>query len=272
MNIISTQFFEEADYNIAYKHKHGDSYLIFLHGLSGSKEYFDEAFHHTISNYMGIVAIDIPGFGESTVLDDDFTLEIQAERISRLIKNLKISNAVLIGHSYAGPICFLLHKLLPCVIKGIILGESSFRPINSWTTNIASKSIEEYALEFQDTCKNGYKFYEKGLVDKSKDNVLLLSNALKKTTAEAMYYSSKSLLDYCYSVDLIDEFTSLSIPVAYIQGSKNEAKLYTDPILKRLQENKMKIIILENSGHCMMLDNPKMFYESIQTFVQDNDL
>jgi pimeloyl-ACP methyl ester carboxylesterase len=255
---------------LAYKRREGNPCVVFLHGLSGSKEYFDTAFENSSLHGMGLLTIDIPGFGESEVFDGDYSLPTQAQRLCSLIRSLHETDVFLLGHSYAGPICHIIAKLLPSRIKGVILAESSFKPKKpSWAAGIASQTLDEYKDAFTETCLNSYKFYEEGLVDKSEKNVLILVDALRKTSAEAMYFSSKELVKYCESVNLIDSFASLDIPVCYLISSVHKDSLTTNPVLQELLQTDIEIKEVNNSGHCMMLDNPSLFYDRIASFVHE---
>jgi len=51
-----------------------------------------------------ITIIDFPGFGESTALEKVWTVEDYGEALYELLKELKIKNPVLIGHSFGGRI------------------------------------------------------------------------------------------------------------------------------------------------------------------------
>lgn len=259
---IVAGIYREGNYKVAYKFRRGDSNIVFLHGLSGLKETFDEGFSHDAVRGFGILSLDIPGFGESTVSDRDYSIEAQAEKISRVIRHLKIKDIVLVGHSYAGPICYEIFKLLPGDIQRIVLAESSIRPKKSWTTSISSHSLEEYRSIFRETLKCRYKFCRRALVDESEKNTSILVEGLERTTAEAMYYSARELVEYCYRGDLAEKLTLLGVPVKYIVGSKNKERLNIDPNLVKLREAGIKIEVVGESGHCMMLDNPHSFYRA----------
>lgn len=257
--------------NIAYKYLEGDPCLVFLHGLSGSKEYFDDGYHCRALEGYGILSIDVPGFGNSKVTNGDYAMSSQASRIYQLFEALNLNEIYLIGHSYSGPISLLLYKLAPQKIKGIILAESSFRPgEGSWAFSIASQTFGEYQSTHQETCKNSYKFYEDGLVDKSEEKVQVLVQALEKTSAEAMYFCSKELVDFCLSSQLVQEFSRLEIPISYFLGSIHEKNLTTSPVLKDLVKSGIDVKVIKNSGHCMMLDNPDHFYQSISAFIEES--
>ena len=273
MNKVITKCYEDKDCNITYKFKNGNPNVVFLHGLSGTKEYFDQAFSVIANLSLGIISIDIPGFGDSEVLNGDYSIKTQAKRISRVINKLNLKDVYLVGHSYSGPICYEIYRLFGKEeIKGIILPESSIKPNNSWTTSIASKTFDEYKNIFQDTYKNRKEFYRGELVEESDENLLILIRGLEKTTAEAMYYSSKELIEYCNNTDIKEQLSLSDIPVVYILSSKNESLLEENENLKYLIDNNVKIKVIKNSGHCMMIDNPLEFYRVIYDFIKQNDV
>lgn len=99
--------------NISYKYRKGEPCIVFLHGLSGSKEYYEDGLHCKSIQGYGLLTIDIPGFGDSKVTNSDYSMSSQASRIFQLFEALDLNEIYLVGHSYSGPICLLLYKLLP---------------------------------------------------------------------------------------------------------------------------------------------------------------
>jgi len=254
--------FEGDSFRIAYRFLPGHPAVVFLHGLSASREYFDSAFQSELARYYGLVALDIPGFGESSTSDGDYDLTKQAERIRAVIMSLQLQDVILVGHSHSGPVTLLVTGLLPSLVRRIILVEGSITATHGWAPRIASQSLADYRVTFAEEQKNSYSHFEAELVKKEPACIAAMQKAFAKTTPEAMHGSAVSLVEYCSSVDLVQAFGALSIPVVYLLGEGNREELVENEQIRKLPEEGVHVQ-LQPGGHCLMFDDPARFYHTI---------
>lgn len=73
-----------------------------------------------------IVIIDLPGYGESTEPDKVWTIIDYVDCLHKFLKELKIKNPILIGHSFGGKIS--LEYASKYSVKKLILFGSPYRP------------------------------------------------------------------------------------------------------------------------------------------------
>ena len=90
------------DININYEVSGVGPPLIFLHGWGSNLHVFDKLVSQINEDYT-IYQIDLPGFGESEILDA-YTIEEYAEIINMFCLNLGITKPIFIGHSFGGRI------------------------------------------------------------------------------------------------------------------------------------------------------------------------
>lgn len=95
-----TQFVKSSDgLDIAYQvYGKGEITLIFIHGWCCDKSYWKEQIKVLRKDYK-IIAIDLPGHGESGLGREKFTIPMFAEDVTSVIKHLKLNKIILIGHS-----------------------------------------------------------------------------------------------------------------------------------------------------------------------------
>lgn len=83
--------------------------VVFLHGLGDSSASFVEAFERPELRDFNLVAPDLLGFGRSSAaVDGHYSFEAQAERIWRLLDELKLGRVDLVGHSMGGDLATLM--------------------------------------------------------------------------------------------------------------------------------------------------------------------
>jgi pimeloyl-ACP methyl ester carboxylesterase len=125
--------------------------ILLVHGWNeNSTAWYYQKKKFSQNNY--VILIDLPGLGKSKRPDNkDFSLQKMAADLEAVIEHLKLSKAVLWGHSIGGMIiltyCTQLSKNLEQRVKGIILQHTTFT--NPTYTSILSallRSIQKPIL------------------------------------------------------------------------------------------------------------------------------
>jgi pimeloyl-ACP methyl ester carboxylesterase len=143
--------------NIAYTDEgHGDTTLLFIHGWDLDKSYWSNQVTHFKDHYR-VVAMDLPGFGESGTNRSDWTAQAYATDVDTLISQLNLQHVVLIGHSMSGDIALLAALGAPTRIIGLV-GVDNFKNIKPETEQekeddarmmtVFKKGYQEAAIQF----------------------------------------------------------------------------------------------------------------------------
>jgi len=88
---------EDTGTRLAYEDRGTGSPVVFIHGLTFSKETWRPIIDRLVDRYR-CVAIDLPGHGESAGLPR--SMDEVTRRVHRLITDLGIERPVIVGHSY----------------------------------------------------------------------------------------------------------------------------------------------------------------------------
>jgi pimeloyl-ACP methyl ester carboxylesterase len=128
--------------------------LILLHGSGAERHVFEQQLRSQLAERHRLVAIDLPGHGESTDAFDashGYTLPGYAEAVNDALRTLGISRAVIFGWSLGGHIGIQLMSEHPELVAGLMLTGTppvARGPIGmlrgfhaSWDMLLASKEI-----------------------------------------------------------------------------------------------------------------------------------
>lgn len=120
-------------FDIAYwEEGEGNNTILFVHGL-GSYSYAWIKTIPVLSKYFRCVSIDLPGFGKSSVIDHDATIDFYAGIIFEFLKESGISTISLCGHSMGGAVVEHFSKKHPKFVEKLILiapaGLEKFEPV-----------------------------------------------------------------------------------------------------------------------------------------------
>src|SRR5689334_21820296 len=85
--------------------------IILVHGWTCSADFWKDSFN-AFPNYR-VIAIDLPGHGQSDKPKADYTMEFFARSIDAVMKQAKIDHAVLVGHSMGTPVIRQFYRIFP---------------------------------------------------------------------------------------------------------------------------------------------------------------
>ena len=79
--------------------------VVLLHGWGSSSA----AFNYIIKSFddrFRMIALDLPGFGDSSMIPDAWSVGDYADFVANFLKSLHIENPILVGHSFGGRVIF----------------------------------------------------------------------------------------------------------------------------------------------------------------------
>ena len=112
--------------------KHPDSLsIVFIHGAPGGTTDF-MAYHKDtrLNQNYNIISYDRPGYGKSNSGRRTSKLSYQANALNTLLDSLKLSNVVLVAHSFGGPIALQFTHDFPEKTHGLVLAAVAIDPDN----------------------------------------------------------------------------------------------------------------------------------------------
>ena len=96
-----------------------DTTLLFIHGWCINKEYWQPQVQQFCDHYR-VVAIDLPGFGQSGKNRSDWNFDNYADDVKAVIDQLKLKNVILIGHSMSGDVVLRVGNKYPSDVIGLV--------------------------------------------------------------------------------------------------------------------------------------------------------
>lgn len=98
----------------------GEPAIILVHGWSNTREIWDTQVSYFSEKHQ-VIAVDLPGFGNSGNNRSDWSIASYAEDISTIIQQLKLNKVVLVGFSLGAPIVIEAAIKVPDQVIGVVL-------------------------------------------------------------------------------------------------------------------------------------------------------
>ncbi|HUO16657.1 MAG TPA: alpha/beta hydrolase [Verrucomicrobiae bacterium] len=245
--------------------------LVLIHGMFG--DFLDwEPVLETLSEACRVIAVDLPGFGESSKPRIEYSAELFTEALHDLFAQLEVKRVVLAGNSFGGQLAILYALRYPeMVAKLVLVNSGGFR---KWTA-------EEIALTES-------RFTEQALGAVTPQiNAILFANVFTRQTETSVRYLQKqnSKLErsdypaYAYVVArsihlsltsfLTDRVGELRCPTLLVWGEQDPVLPLpqAEAALKCLQNGQLQT--LPGCGHAPQLECPKEFMKNVIPFLND---
>ena len=98
--------------------------VVLLHGFLESSTIWKKLIPQ-LSKHKTVIIIDFPGHGKSGVISKTHSMELMAEVVNSLLKELKVDSATFIGHSMGGYVALAYAELYENEVEKLILLNSS---------------------------------------------------------------------------------------------------------------------------------------------------
>jgi len=216
--------------------------VVFLHGWQQDKKSFASLVPFLFKKYH-LFLLDLPGFGGSEASLAEFNSYDYAEEVTKWLKNQKLKEVVLVGHSFGGKIAAIVACQNPKLVKKLILIATS------------------------------------GIIDKEKFKNLkklsprLIKDFLRPFFVGRDYKQAGKLLPIFKTVvkeDFSGVFKKIKVPTLIIWG-KDDKELSAEngkKINSMINGSKLEIV---EGNHFPFWDNPQKVAELIDDFVNEKN-
>ncbi len=241
--------------------------VVLLHGYLETLEIWSD-FAKDLSKNLRVISIDIPGHGKSGRIADIHTMDLMAEAVDAVLKNLGIDKAVLAGHSMGGYIAMSYLANYPDKIAGLVMFHS-----NPFQDNDEKKANRDREIEIIKQGKQEILFntnVPKGFanvnLDKFKDKVEWAKAVAAKCRPEGIISLLEGLKIRPDRQDLL-KYTNT--PVLFILGKKDNYTDFDTMYTVACNAPRGEILVLEHSGHMGFIEEPQKCLDSLTSFVQN---
>jgi len=239
-----------------------DTTLLFVHGWAINKSYWKDQMDQFGDRYR-VVAIDLPGFGQSGKNRNNWDTKNYASDVDSVIKQLDLKKVILVGHSMAGDIVLQSAIDNPDQVVGIV-GVDNFK-------GVGQPEKPEQKAQFtaaMDSMKKHFKAVSAAWFNKylftAKSPVLVKTRILDDVAKADSNIAIKALLK-------TEDFSETDKLPKY----KNKLYLinsdYTPTDTTWLSKNKVpfKIFYIKDTGHFPMVEDPANFNNALSKVIAD---
>ncbi len=227
--------------------------ILFLHGWGQSKECFLNIIKK-LDLKKDILAIDLPGFGESSEFDDEalnsnYITRYYANFISDILEEFDYKKISLVSHSFGARLSFWLANENKKVDKLLLTGAAGIKPKRKLTYY-----FRVYGFKFQKLLlKTPFYFQYKNDILKNS------GSADYKNASEFM----KKVLIKTVNEDLKFLFKDIKQKTVLFWGDQDEATPLSDGKIMDKEIPNSELVVVKGT-HYAFLENEKLFLDKIK--------
>jgi pimeloyl-ACP methyl ester carboxylesterase len=258
----STFLFKEGQ--VAYQQKGKGRAVILLHGFMESKSIWNY-YCDTLSNYFRVIALDLPGHGDTACYGYIHTMELMAECVYALMKHLKLRKVFLVGHSMGGYVALAFAEQFPDHVKGLCLFHSTSR-----CDNEPKKVNRDRAIKV--VKKNAAIFINESVPNLFYRQYRSHGRAIGRMKRIALKNPVQGIIANLEGIKMRTDRSILlrfaPYPILFIVGKEDQVLPYEDLILLSELSYHSKVQLLEDVGHMGFIEAKEQCWIALKNFIQ----
>lgn len=239
--------------------------IVLLHGFLESKSIWNN-FNDKLQHEFTVVAIDLPGHGESDQIADSHTIQLMAEAIKKVLLCENIEQAVIIGHSMGGYVALQFAAEYENMLKGLVLFHShadcdseATKENRLRTINIVQQNKTGFIMQFIPD------LFDQTHVEKYSDEILKLQEIASSMTPQAIVAALSGMRDRKSQLKFL---SSTTIPVLFIIGKQDSRMPFRQILSQAELPAQSEILLLDNVGHMGFIEAPQVTLSALRYFAK----
>jgi len=224
-----------------------------------------------LSERYRLVAIDLPGFGESPPPADTesgkaCTVERYADLVAGVVHQLDLAPVVLVGASMGGYVAFGVVRQHPGTLRALVLADTRCQSDDASTWQRRTKQqerlrsgtdLESMAKQLTESLLGGDSLQRPELVEyvtalmasNERDGWICALEAMKKRQ------------------DSISTLDSIGVPTLVVVGAQDRLTPQTESTLIQARVKDSRLVVIPAAGHLPNVENPVAFNEALDEFL-----
>jgi|GEM_PF-171390 len=236
----------------------GNTALIFIHGWTCNAEFWRGSYK-AFKN-IRVTAVDLPGHGASDKPQANYTMDYFARSIDAVMKDAKVTKAVLVGHSMGTPVARQFYRLYPEKTSGLVVVDGGLRPL------APKELVEKFFEPLKANYKEGAPKFIDGMLTPVKDKNLKaeIRTAMLNTPEHVALSAIDGMNDEKIWTRDVIKVPTLVI-MAKSQMRTNEYEQYVRSIVPNIDYQTW-----DDASHFLMMEKADEFNKVLMAFLVKN--
>ncbi len=254
---------------------HGPT-VILLHGYTQTSRMWKPIIP-LLANKFTVIAPDLPGIGESEIPASGLDMKTSAIRVHALAKSLGVEKASVVGHDIGLMVAYAYAAQFPTETEKLVLMDAFLPGVAGWEAVYNNPAIWHFRFNgpTPEALVRGRErtYFEHFWNDFAADKNRSLSANDRAAYVAAYARPGRMRAGWAYFVSFTQaakDFeqlsqTKLTMPVLAIGGEKANGEVLGAQA--HAVASDVKVVVLKNTGHWVLEENPKETTEALLSFL-----
>lgn len=238
--------------------------VVLIHGYCEDKSIWS-AFTQALGQENRIIALDLPGFGASDLLEHT-SIENFADVVKDLLDHLNIDKCTMIGHSLGGYVTLAFAEKYPNMLDGFGLFHSTALPDTDEKRASRNKTID--FIERKGVLPFASAFvaplFHISNRPRLENEIQQITEIAAQTNQNAIIATAIAMRDRVSRIHVLEK---TQVPVLFIIGKNDTAVPLNDSIMQSSIPKNSTVQYLEDTGHMGMIERQNETIKTIKAFI-----
>jgi len=240
----------------------GNTALVFVHGWCSNRTFWREQFD-AMANEHRVVAIDLPGHGNSGRAREKWSLSTFASDLTTVIQALDLKRVVLIGHSMGGHVSLEAARLLPERVIGVV-GVDTFGDVeDEEQPEMMERVIAAFKADFEGTMR---AFMPRLFSPNAAPELVqwVADNSVNADSVMAL-----TIMRDLSDVDEKQLLSSVGVPVRCVYAAPSDSSESRSFVETNGKYADFDAVFVEGVGHFLHLEDPQSVNHHLKIFLKE---
>lgn len=260
-NTIEKTAISSDGLEIAYtQYGNGGDLILFVHGWSCDQTYWQKQIDHFKDDYT-VVTIDLGGHGRSGMDRENATISSFGDDVIAVMQLLNFEKTYLVGHSMGSDVCLDAGTKWDKKNIELILVDR----FNNTPSPFVGEPFEKFIEPFNSNFKEYTYNWVKNVMFIPESDSTLIEWIAKDMSEAPPSIAIPAMTDICINdyIPYIDTLVERGIPMTIYNSD------YQKNNIKNLEKLGFDVIIMSNSGHFLMMEQPDEFNQTLMGLIQN---
>ena len=250
--------------------------LILLHGYAETSLMWKPIIP-LLAERFTVIAPDLPGIGDSAIPSDGLDMKTAAIRIHALARSLGVQKAEVVGHDIGLMVAYAYAAQFPAEVEKLVVMDAFLPGVGEWEAIYNNPGFWHFRFNgpTPEALVQGRErtYFEHFWNDFAADKTRSIPEADRKAYTTAYSRPGRMRASWAYFVSFqqaAKDFaqlsqTKLAMPVLVIGGEKALGDALAQQM--NLVASNVTVVVLKDTGHWLMEENPKQTTEALQKFL-----
>ena len=251
--------------------------VVLLHGYAETSLMWKPIIPQLAQRFT-VLAPDLPGIGDSSIPVDGLDLASAAVRIHALVRTLGFEKAQMVGHDIGLMVAYAYAAQFPSEVEKLVLMDAFLPGVDGWEAVYNNPGIWHFRFNgpTPEALVEGREriYFEHFWNDFAADNKRSIPEDARRAYAAAYARPGRMRAGWAYFVSFqkaASDFaalarTKLAMPVLSIGGEKANGDVLGQQV--KLVASNATSIVLKNTGHWLMEENPEETTAALVRFLE----